>query len=128
MKTTTFICVILYTAFTACKKDSTEISPNLGEQVEMQNTLQIQLQPNVKVSLRLSEKSTQPECQLPDCNFVINEQHGILLAEANEKCLPMSSCLECCMNNWVTYVIMYVEPTSAKCNLVDYKSTILESF
>ena len=129
MKTQIIFLLLLFIAFTACQKESSEFSPNPKEQVEIEKSLQKQLNPNAQLSFRVNNQPPPNNCQLPECNIIIQEQYGILLSKANELCLPMSNCLECCMNNWVAYVVLYVEPTAPRCNELDYNSSVqLESF
>ena len=119
--------LLLIMIFTACQKESPEVYPTLVEQNTMEKSLQKQLNQNAQVSLRVSTEPSN-SCQLPECNIIIDQQYGVLLSKANELCQPVSNCVECCMNNWVAYVVLYVEPTSPQCNELDYNSSLLESF
>ena len=115
MKTHIIFIAIIFTISTACHKAFNDSLPNPNEQATMEEDLQKQLNPNAQISFRTNSVEYSTECQLPACNLIIEEQYNLLLTKANSECLPQSQCVECCMNNWIAYAMLYVEPTALRC-------------
>lgn len=130
MKKLIILQLIISLAFLACQRDANDFSPLQAEQIEMEKSLQDNLQHNAKLSsLEITSRSNYPNsCQLPVCEIVLENQYDILLQKANATCLTMSNCIECCMNDWAVSIILYVKPTAPQCNKLDYNSTLIENF
>ncbi|MBI5915759.1 MAG: hypothetical protein HY842_10305 [Bacteroidetes bacterium] len=127
MKTYLIFLLAFVIAFAACKKPLDEILPTPQAQIEMEKTLQEQLDSNAVLSFRYSSGTVDPDCSMPVCSLLIQEQNAILQAQANELCQPVFNCVECCLDGWLVFATLYVEPTAPKCKILDWNSYLLEN-
>lgn len=109
MKTINLLLPLMLLGAVACQKSESEDAILNTDVAAFDEQLRRDIT-NTSATFQITGRNETLECQAPVCQGYIEEYATQMQQDANENCLVLFDCIECCMNNMKVYVTLQVIP------------------